>query len=184
MNKLAQRSFICFSILLLFTFPKTSHALPLQIDIIDASFTTFVQTRLPIVEDERLTDGYVVTSRTKNSTLPTSDYLYDESDYFLLPDIDDIYRREYAVASASANLFEISAYTDSGVTQWENSLSFAKTEIIFSPLVDALQPIKIDFMGYYEWFFSDGFVSLIDLTSNQELWDYSWYGHNLNNVIC
>lgn len=141
-------------------FPKNSFALPLEIQVLETQFTTFVHTSWSAIDPN---DVSVVKSRTKYSSYPISDYLYGEISLGTMT--------FSAEAEAIADFFEVSVF---GITKLWSSLASAKTEIIFTPLIDGLQSLSIDFAGYYDYFFSEGSVSLFDLTENQELWNYSW----------
>jgi hypothetical protein len=78
-------------------------------------------------------------------------------------------------ARASADLFGV--YTDTSSVPWGpvSSSAAAATSILeFSPVSTGLASISIDFVqsGIAVW--SEGLVSLQNLTTNQQMWNYAW----------
>lgn len=80
-------------------------------------------------------------------------------------------------AYASADTFGISASTQNLWPPHPNALATATTELTFAPLTSGTASIGLDFFGANEWYYSDGYASLFDVTLNQTLWNYGWaYG--------
>ena len=82
-------------------------------------------------------------------------------------------------AEADASLFEIFGYTTTadgveGFGQSTSSTATARSDIFFSPLSSGTTSIGLDFFGANEWYSSDGYASLLDVTENQTLWNYGW----------
>ena len=86
-------------------------------------------------------------------------------------------------AHAGTELFGVSAYSSMAGLEHavdvaagaHNATAGAESEIWFSPLASGTANIQLDFAAAYEWEYSSGSVSLIDLTSGQTLWNYGWY---------
>ena len=132
------------------TLSQGSLAVPLEVEALGATYTTFVHTK---VGDAPLTREV---SRTLTSSTPISDRMYDEA-----PWGGTVYSAE---ATATADLFEISAF---GRTRPWFADASAKFEMTFSPLSDASQVIEIQFAKYLDWFYSEGFVTLVDRTVDE-----------------
>jgi hypothetical protein len=81
-------------------------------------------------------------------------------------------------AIASAGLFEVLDHTGWGVAN-----AGATNQLWFSPLVDQTQEIGIQITNSTVGPNTAGSISLLDLTSNSELWNYSWtLGPTTNNI--
>jgi hypothetical protein len=99
---------------------------------------------------------------------------------------DEMYAPVSGVLSAQANteMFGVSAYSSMGGPEHledylagaHNATAGAESEICFSPLTSGTADIELNFTGDYEWFYSQGSVNLVDLTSGQTLWNYGWSG--------
>ena len=109
---------------------------------------------------------YPAISRTTTSLFPIS----DEIDQPLLAGFG---APGTNLAIASAGLFEVSDQTGYGMANAE-----AVSQIWFSPLVGRTQTLNIQIYaegdGNISW--TAGQISLLDLTANSELWNYSWNG--------
>lgn len=165
------RFFIKFAILLCLIFPKDSFAAPLTVDILSTQYTTFVSSRR-VISEEPWTEA--TNSRTIVSSSPISDYMDVPDDD---PSIGSVFGPGGRVAEAYPDFYEISVGSYHHGHDGNLAQASAQTKILFSPLVDDSAPIDFNFYGWYEWYYSGGYVSLFDITLNQELWNYSWdYG--------
>lgn len=133
-----------------------SFALP--VEMVNTQYTTFVSSKIWSESGD-----IFETTRTHSSSTPINDSIHGEVVYGSRTFTGD--------AGADAGLFEVSAY---GSTKMLAQQASARSELTFSPVFNGSQNIAIDFVGDYEWYFSDGLVSLFDLTLNQEIWNYSW----------
>lgn len=82
-------------------------------------------------------------------------------------------------ATASADMFSVSTATSAfpNATFTENSgfaKAIAESKYTFRTLTDGVAPLAFNFDGSGQANFSQGFVSLFDLTLNQSLFYYSW----------
>lgn len=144
----------------------SAQAAPLEITVLNANYTASVGWSC-------ITDSVTASSGSSSivSASPASDmYINQNSD---LP----MYNVKWAEADAS--LFEIFGYTSTsggveGFGQSTTSSATARTDIFFSPLSSQTTSIDLDFLGANEWYYSDGYVSLVDVTANQTLWNYGW----------
>jgi hypothetical protein len=106
-------------------------------------------------------------SRMTVSSVPSSDSMYLDGTGIL-------------AGEANVDTFGVSAYTDmhgAFGAGWpgHNSTAGAESEIWFSPTTSGTANIELDFSAAYNWEYSAGSVSLIDITSSQTLWNYGWY---------
>jgi hypothetical protein len=148
-------------------YPNTSLALPLDVEVLERSYTTLVSTTF-----QRFIGDAVVTnsiSREISSATPHDDSLVREG------------RIE---ATAQANQFAISAFTATlgfgGGTFGVASTAAATSQMLFVPVISGVGELVLDFRGYFEYFFSGASVRLFDVTSNQQLWSYGWDGFQGN----
>ena len=77
----------------------------------------------------------------------------------------------------NADLFGVSADlppAQQGVFRKRIPPRSRKSEISFAPDERTLQLCRLTGTWPVEWFYSEGSVSLFDVTANQTLWDYSW----------
>jgi hypothetical protein len=87
------------------------------------------------------------------------------------------------VAEADASLLEISAYTSITYDGYvDSSVATVRSEIWFSPLSSQTASLNLEFLGEHMWFYSQGSVSLTDITSGQEIWNYGWAGPSSGTV--
>lgn len=138
-------------------------AVACSINVIETEYTTFVSTKL------RWGPDWPTSSRTTVSSTPISDYVSQPGAY---PSVQPL-----IYSGARANLFDISVF--SAPSNW--GTAYANAELRFSPLMDASESLQIHFAGWDHWFWSDTYVSLLDTTSNQELWKYDW-GDFIQNI--
>jgi hypothetical protein len=144
-------------------YPNTALALPLDVEVLDRSYTTLVSTTFQrFIGDSVITNSI---SREISSSTPHDDSLVREG------------RIE---ATAQASQFAISAFTATlgfgGGTFGVASTAAATSEMLFVPVVSGVGEFVLDFRGYFEYFFSEGSVRLFDVTSNEQLWSYGWHG--------
>jgi hypothetical protein len=141
-------------------------AAPLEVTVLDANYTASV--------GWLCATNYVTASSGSSSIVsaaPASNRYINQNSG--LP----MYNVKWAEADAS--LFEIFGYTSTagGVEGYGESMASsatARTDIFFSPLSSQTTSIGLDFLGANEWYYSDGYASLVDVTANQTLWNYGW----------
>ena len=95
-----------------------------------------------------------------------SDSRTDSSDQ---PLANEIVTSGYVEASATTTILEVSASTQSVFLPGRFGVfseAAATMELTFSPIKSIAQ-IAIDGAGYTEYFYSNGFVQLIDLTASE-----------------
>jgi hypothetical protein len=129
---------------------------PLNISASSAQYTTYVEGQgFP-------TNTFPPTSRTTVSLSP----FRDELDFpIIMP--PPLNGTNHSIANAA--LFEVSVQTGFG-----DANASATSQLWFSPLVDQTQAIGIQITTLNETVFTAGSLSLLDLTSNSELWNYHW----------
>lgn len=158
------RVMVWVSLLLTVAFASRGYPTPLPINILDAQYTTSVSVSSWILL-EGGGIGHTNYSRTTVSSVPISDSLYHPVSG--LPE-----------AEANAGLFEISAFTAAANGIYDpfrhGSGASAQSVLWFSPLTSETTTINIQFSGWEEWYYSDGFVSLLDVTSGDEVWNFWW----------
>jgi hypothetical protein len=145
----------CFG---LFFFVGSIHAQPLNVAVSSGQFTTYVEAQGVDAQTGALTPPI---SRTTTSSSPVSDEIdlpYPE--YF--PD---------ATNHAIANAGLLVVYAQAG---WGGADASATSRLLLSTLSDQTQTIGIQLSRGGLSFDGVGSVSLLDLTSNTELWNYSW----------
>jgi hypothetical protein len=144
----------CFGLLL---FVGSIHAQSLIVAVSSAQFTTYVEAEgYPVA-------AYPPISRTTTASSP----VYDEID---LP-CPEYFPNVTNHALANAGLLVVSAQTGWGVAN-----ASATSQLLFSPLSDQTQTVGININFEAGLPYTDGSISLLDLTSNSELWNYSWNG--------
>jgi hypothetical protein len=147
------------SALLTVTLTSRSYSDPLPINIFDAQYTTSVSTSSWIIGGGETTD-----SRTLFSLVPISDLMYHSVSGQL-------------EAEANVGLFDISAFTAADGLHdplRSGSVASAQSEIWFSPLTSQTTTVNLQFSGWSQWYYSEGSVSLLDVTSGDEVWNYGW----------
>ena len=82
-------------------------------------------------------------------------------------------------AKAKADTFSVSTSTSALIDIAANETNaFAKataeTVLSFRALQDVTAPLTFDFVGHDQAAFSDGFVSLVDVTAGSSLFSYAW----------
>jgi hypothetical protein len=142
---------------------------PMPINILETQYTTTVSvwSYSKIPPDDR----GITNSRTMVSPVPISDSMYSS--------------RGWLEAEANAGLFDVSAIADADdrydITLEAHAGAEALAEIWFSPLASETTPINIQFSGGSYVFYTDGQISLLDVTSGDELWKLWWNGGGLHN---
>jgi hypothetical protein len=74
-------------------------------------------------------------------------------------------------------LFEISGHTG-----WGFANAGATNQLWFYPVVDQVQGIGIQITTGGSGVVAAGLISLMDLTSGSELWNYGWVFRRTNNI--
>lgn len=126
----------------------TAYTQPLAIQVFNAEYSTHVSGKV---------GSTIYVDRTLVSPEPVS----DSFDLFV--------DRAHMQASATAGLFHVEGSAHSG---WAGSASFATNRLWFSPVTDQTQTIAIEYREGglpFCW----GSVTLVDTTSNTELWNFA-----------
>ena len=142
-------------------FAGSIDAQPLYVTVSSAQYMTYVE---GFQETNNDGTGYAV-SRTTTSPVPISDEL---DTTVMLP----FGQTGTNHAIANAGLFGVSDQTGWGFANAE-----AVSQIWFSPMADQTQTLNIYISaeGRGEpYAFTSGQISLLDLTANHEVWNYSW----------
>jgi hypothetical protein len=149
--------------------PSISQASPITVELLDAHYTTTVKTTFVGTLSN---PDY---SRITGSATPISDALhwtvFDSSDIFTV--------YQSAGAAAAANTFGVDASSNTGDLFLEQRLRYAlasaTTTLTFTPLADGLAPLVIDLItGSTSSFWSEGSITLDNLTTGEQLWTYGW----------
>ena len=155
------------AVLVLLLFICRTFGQPLNIAVSSAQYSTWVYGR------DTDTNGLPPISRTTISSSPISDGIDAISP--LVPFTNH--------ADASAGLFEVSVFTD---WAYGSAAAQATNQLWFSPLVDQVQAVGLQFSNQFDYVFTYGSISLLDLTANSKLWNYYWtgggYGYPTNNL--
>jgi hypothetical protein len=145
----------CFG---LFFFVGSIHAQPLSVQVSGAQFTTYVEAHGVVAAQPPV---YSDVSRTTILASPISDEIAQPyQEYFPTA-------TNYAIAQAGL----LVVYAQAG---WGGANAEATSQLWFSPLSDQTQTIGIQLSRGGLSFDGTGSISLLDLTSNTELWNYSW----------
>lgn len=143
------------------------------VNILNGQFTTYLE--VPDISDFDTTPNYYDTSRTMVSASPVSDEMslwVTDSDGSIAP-YDGIPNNFWAgQASSTADIFDISVNAGVAAPTHDNAWAKATSQIVFTPLVNQTQMINVAMWWPGEG--ADGQISLIDLTSNTQLWLYSY----------
>jgi len=157
-------------------FPKDGLAVPMQIELLDASYTTTVSAESfgPLASE---------TSRTLISPTPIQDSLYEKIT------IDSL--THTGMAAAEASTFQVMASGSTGAldangnprrSNYWSTLASARSEIVFSPLSDGLAGLTINLRRDFDFGFTDGHASLYDITSSVEVFNYDWPQFGSGNI--
>jgi hypothetical protein len=139
----------------LLLFVGSIYAQSLIVAVSRAQFATYVEAQGDPVAI------YPPLSKTTTSVSPVKEEIdRPETEYF--PHATDH-------AIASAGLLGVSVQTGWGVAN-----ASATSQLWFSPLVDQTQIVGININFEAGSPYTDGSISLLDLTSNSELWNYNW----------
>jgi hypothetical protein len=161
-------SIVWVSLFLTLAFASTGY--PQPINILATQYTTTVW------DEAGVPNPNGTFSRTQvSSAVPISDSLYDPV-------------AGNSVANANAGLFGVSGFTyafpasfpETGSTSISHSSSFAESDLWFSPLTSQTTTISIQISALASSFEGGG-VSLLDVTSGNELWSYG-FGSFMNVV--
>ncbi|HTQ50158.1 MAG TPA: hypothetical protein VMJ12_05565 [Candidatus Acidoferrales bacterium] len=157
-----RRRWITWNTVCFFSFVviRSLPAQPLSVAVSGTEYTTYVEAQ------GQPTTTYAPVSRTTISSSPISDEIDAPIDpgTFGGPTITH--------ALANAGLFEVSDQTG-----WGFANASATSQLWFSPLVDQTQIIRLQINAVgatRPQEFTGGQVSLLDLTSDSELWNYNW----------
>lgn len=166
MNTRSTRIKLGISALALGVGVATITASPLEVNLLGSKYSTYVFVATDV-------DWSAGVSRTNLSFHPYSDSIYSTFHDPQTPANVGILG-----ADANADLFGVSVRTycqhNKVFFPEKNSTAIAKSEISFAPLTSGLATLSFDRHVAQEWFYSEGSVSLFDVTANQTLWDYSW----------
>lgn len=119
----------------------------------------------------------IISTTTKKSTLTNS------SKTPLSNAIDVSVGKPYAKATASADLFSVAVSTDAFYGSYPFAKANAKSILQFSALKDESGPLALSFVGHgLVPMYSDGFVSLYDITTDLSVFNYAWNGFHGGSV--
>ena len=138
----------------LLLFPRTSAADGIGVQILQTTYTTMVGTD---VIRPFLDNAHESTSRTNSSANPISD-------------AQQLGGTDWAVADAG--MFEVGAQTDAvdpSLQYSGHSAASAKSTIQFTPVSSGVTTLDVVFAGLFESYYSEGSISLSDLTTNGTL---------------
>ena len=161
--------------LLICSIPVESRASAIVIDVVNLTFTTSLLTRVV---------GPDGVEHTKQEDLKSP--LPIISERITADPLPGVLNMS-VFAEATANLFNVSVFTDARGDQPNRYSAVAAAESImdFTVASTSLGALGIDFLGKYQWLpYSDGFVSLTDVTTNTLLREYGWtgFGSGINNI--
>jgi hypothetical protein len=150
---------------LLLVLSSSAGAAPLSLEVLSTQYRTFVSADLV-----NYPDSPVVTSRSEESSDPISDAIQMASTW-----TSHLYG-----ATAAADFLSIAMTTRSGYIDDDfltNAHSIASAEAIaeFAPTSDGLASLTVDLAaGGNNPAFSRGSISLVDLTTGQQIWQSGW----------
>jgi len=172
-----QRS-IFLGLILLLGFALRAGAAGLPINILNTQYTNSVSVA-GLIRPEgsgpfNFPQDYIDANhlRTSISTEPVSDSMYHPVSGIL-------------EAEANAGLFRISVLTAADGRNDAlrlRSNARASSELWFSPLTSETTTINLQFSGWNQWYYSSGRVSLFDVTSDDEVWNFWWEGFTQGTV--
>lgn len=143
----------------LFSVSPVAGARSVEISVLDAEHSSRLNVRQgTVVAGEQVV---TVTTRTSSSPRPVDDELQVSSRLF---------------AKGHADVFSISAQTsatDSSVPI-QSAGAHAETTLRFSTFADGLAPLSFAFTGDGQAYYSSGLVSLVDVTTDESMFMYSW----------
>lgn len=145
----------------------------LALGVVIASLTSVPAAPLPVTVTYELHTVFVsrgsfgpggldLESRTTELPVPVSDSLISAG--------------SWVNAEAESSWLRISAFAAIDFPNYDTASASARTELHFIPDSAGSAPITLDFTGGDHWYFSNGSVSLYDLTDSTSLWSYDWSG--------
>jgi hypothetical protein len=154
-----------FLLVCLWLAPYPALADPMPIGIVSTRYKTFVETTHALDPD---LSEVVVTARSQDSTTAISDSLrVNDAEW----------------ARVHSDLFSISTYTEAKdpVTRFAYSKASAESVTEFLSLQSGTVLLNVDLTAEdYAILFSQGAVTLVDVTAGLMLWDYWWDTRNAN----
>jgi len=158
----SKRSIISLSFAFALVIPPVVRAAPVTIQVVQATYNGSLSATVRDLRTDPVTE--TTQSRALLGSSEVSDDLYLQAS------------QSFAAASADAKLFSTEANTSSGQGFGRHAFSAAEIRALidFQPLVDTNASVGIDMLGLYQSEFSEGLVSLVDLTLNELLWEYVW----------
>lgn len=142
--------------------PGAGFADAFQVQVLGTQYTTTVATEARLQIDKI---NIPLVSRTLTSDAPVSDAM-------------DFMGDEWA--TAAAGWLTISTHTDTlellGPPTSGHAYAYATSVLTFQPTQDGDATIALSFLGSGDGLYSDGRVSLVDVTENLTLWSYGWSG--------
>jgi hypothetical protein len=156
---------------------RETRADAVTIEVLNASFATTLSTTTNLNPSTVATNQ----SRTVSSSSPLTDTLIDGCGYML--DCSEFNSLTFALteATAEADFFTVSAYTFSSVMS--HASASTQTDLLFSPTSDGTALLELEFIGTNTAYYSNGSVSLFDVTSNEQLWAYGWTCCHFNGNV-
>jgi hypothetical protein len=148
-------------------FASDARAESIGITVLDSHYSTDLSTGVTTMVPTGFTFDFVETIETMTATSG-------------LPITDDLQASARVFARATADAFSVttstSALPDLSLNETSAfAVAMAETVLRFAPVQDGLATLAIDFVGVtLQSVFSEGLVSLFDVTTNQTLWAYQW----------
>ncbi len=144
------------------------HATPLQIQVLDQQFATYTYSRRSITPSE-----FIIVSNRITSPLPINDSIWSPT---WNPDAHDYSGPLWLEAQAEADLFQVRSYTRSVRIGGVVSGAAAATQVTFSSATAGLATFDFELIGKAEYYYSQQFIGLRDLTLGTDLWSYGYGG--------
>ena len=134
---------------MIFACVGASDASPILVDVLSMTYTTSLATNA----DAQF--------RTQTSDAPIRDSLL----------VDGVV---WAAGMADFLSVSVEGHAESPTVRDSHSTATAETDLVFSILTDVSTTLALDFIGDFEFRFSDALVRLFDITADEELWSYGW----------
>lgn len=144
---------------------QVSEASPFTVELLSTQYRTHVSTTI--------TSGGIDTSRTTLDDTPLSDSMAAE-----LP-LGPVFSAK-ADAWASADMFDLAVETQGRIGQADAE---AGSTLTFSSAANAVGSLDISLFGSGQYVYSQGAISLFDVTAGLMSWTYSWSVPNLSGNV-
>jgi hypothetical protein len=155
--------------------PVTAMAGPIGIEVFNAQYTADFSTKIrSVIFQLEGPDIFSTATAIKTSTVaqPLAEHFQSSTrvDGTAIADMFSVFAETEAFFDLALN--ETSAFAD----------ATARTVLTFSPTESGLATLGLDIVTRNQNYFTDGLVSLLDMTTNQRLLDYQWAFGGIGNV--